>query len=91
MCCGRLFDHEVHHCSLFLYSFDSCLFYGASVVRVSVIFIRVCTHVGLFYFRLGLRAFSVVEIFCICKIKTKPTTGRVGVYKQIAGLYVIDF
>jgi hypothetical protein len=21
MCCGRLFDHEVHHCSLFLYLF----------------------------------------------------------------------
>jgi hypothetical protein len=30
--------------------------------------------------------FSVVEILYICKIKTKTTTGRVGVYKQIAGL-----
>jgi hypothetical protein len=36
-----LFHHEVHHCSLFLYSFDICLFYGAPVARVSVIFIRV--------------------------------------------------
>ena len=30
--------------------------------------------------------FSVVEILYICKIKTKTTTGRVGVYKQFAGL-----
>jgi len=62
------------------------LLYGAPVDRVSVIFIYVCTHVGLFYFRIGLRAFNFVEILYICKIKTKTTTGRVGVYKQIAGL-----
>ena len=69
--------------------FCTCLFYGAPVVRVSFIYIRVCTHVGLFYYRLGLRAFSVVDILRICEIKTKPTNGRVVVYKQIAGLYVI--
>jgi hypothetical protein len=45
------------------------------------LFIYVCTHVGLFYFRIGLRAFSFVEILYICE-KKKPTTGRVGVYKQ---------
>ena len=32
------------------------------------------------------KIFSVVEILNICKIKTKTTTGRVGVYKLIAGL-----
>jgi len=44
----------------------------------------------LFYFRLGLRAFSGVEIVYMYSIKTKITTGRVGVYKQIVGLYAID-
>jgi hypothetical protein len=62
------------------------LFYGAPVDRVSVIFIYVYTHVGLFYFRVGLRACSFVEILYMYKIKTNTTTGRVGVYKQFAGL-----
>jgi len=52
--------------------------------------LHVCTDVGLFYIRLGLRACSVVEILYIYEIKTKTTTGLVGVYKQIVGLYVID-
>jgi hypothetical protein len=62
------------------------LFHRAPVDRVSVIFIYVFTHVGLFYFRIGLRAFSFVEILYICEKKKKPNTGRVGVYKQFAGL-----
>jgi hypothetical protein len=43
------------------------------------------------WIRKKVEIFSVVEILYICKIKTKTTTDGVGVYKQIAGLYVIDF
>ena len=52
--------------------------------------LHVCTDVGLFYFRLGLRACGVVEILYIYEIKSKTTTGLVVVYKQIVSLYVID-
>jgi hypothetical protein len=45
---------------------------------------------GLFHFRLELPAFSVAIILYIYTIKTNTITGRVGVYMQIVGLYVID-
>ena len=45
---------------------------------------------GLFHFKLGLRAFSVVRILYIYKIKAKTITGLVGVCKQIVGLHAIN-
>jgi hypothetical protein len=58
--------------------------------RTSTINKFVCVDDGLLHFRLGLRAISVVRIIYIYEIKTKTITCRVGVYKQIVGLYVID-
>jgi hypothetical protein len=81
---------EVHYYSLSWYLFDSCLFYGFPVVWGSVFYLHVCVDDGLFHFRLELRAFSVAIILYIYTIKTKTITGRVGVYMQIVGLYVID-
>jgi hypothetical protein len=45
---------------------------------------------GLFHFKLELRAFSVAIVLYIYTIKTKTINGRVSVYKQIVGLYVIN-
>ena len=78
-----LFDHEVHHYSLSLSLFVSCLLYGVPVARVSLLFF----HVALFHYKLELRAFSVVEMVYIYEIKAKTTIGRIGVYKQIVGLF----
>ena len=89
MCC-RLFDHEVHHYSLPLSSFDSSLFYGVPVVRVFVL-LSPCLHWCWFVlFQTGLLACGVVEILYLYEIKSKSTTGRVCVCKQIVSLYVID-
>jgi len=70
----RNFDHEVHHYSLSLTSFDSCLFNGVPVVRVSVLFLMICVHVGLFYFGLGFLPLALSKFFTFIKIKTKTTT-----------------
>ena len=72
MCCCMLLYHEVHHYSLSLSSFDSCLFYEVPIGWVSV-YLHVCTDVGLFYFRLGLRACSVFEI-----LKNKWTKNKIN-------------
>ena len=69
--CCRLLVDEVHYYSLSLYSFDSCLFYGFPVVWGSVFSLYVYVDDGLFHFRLGPRAFSVVRILYIYKIKAK--------------------
>jgi hypothetical protein len=66
------------------------LFYGVPVVCGSVFSLYVYVDDGLFHFRLGLRALSVVRILYIYKIKPKTITGRFGVYKQLVGLYVIN-
>jgi hypothetical protein len=52
--------------------------------------VHVCIDDALFHFKLELRAFSVAIVLYMYTIKTKTITGRVGVYKQIVGLYVID-
>jgi hypothetical protein len=86
----RLLVDEVHYYRLSRYLVDSCLFYGFPVVWGSVVYLHVCIDDGLFHFRIELRVFSVDIILYIYTIKTKTITGRVGVYKQIVGLYVID-
>jgi hypothetical protein len=88
--CCRLLVDEVHFYSLSLHSFDSCLFYGVPVVWGSAFYLYVCFDASLFNLILGLHAFRVVRILYIYKIKTKTINGRVSVYKQMVGLYVIN-
>jgi hypothetical protein len=71
MCCCRLLYHEVHHYSLSLSLFDSCLFYEVPIGWVSVL--SPCLHWCWFYFRLGLRACSVFEI-----LKKKWTKNKIN-------------
>ena len=87
-CWSKLF--EVHNYSLSLSLFDTCLFYGIPFVRISVLFLHVCTHVGLFCFTLRSRVFSLVEILYIYEIATKTTIDCVCANKQIAALTVLD-
>ena len=91
MCC-RLFDHEIRHFSLPQCSFDSCLFYGVPVVRVFVL-LSLCLHwcwFVLFQTSVSCLRRCRNSLHLWNKIKNNYCTGRVGVYKQIVSLYVID-
>ena len=86
MCCCRLFDHEVHHYSLFLSSFASCLPDRVSCSLSFCIFISMfALMLVCFISDLGFVP-AALSIFLHLRNKNKNNYGRVRVYKQIADL-----